>query len=125
MKRRGVTRRRILVVDDDPEVCAMISFVLADRPFDVMTATTGSDAIHRATHDQPDLILIDASMPLVTGAEVIRRVRAESVNTPVVLLTATSYPDRLAREVGAVAYLTKPFELDDLLATIDRYCSII
>jgi len=122
MKSRSVTRRKILVVDDDPEVCAMISFVLVDRPIDVTTATTGSDAVRRATQNHFDLIFIDANMPLVSGAEVIRRIRAEGVTTPVVLLTATPYPDRLAREVGAVAYLTKPFELDDLLTILDRYC---
>ncbi|MEA2641733.1 MAG: hypothetical protein QOF51_3127 [Chloroflexota bacterium] len=112
----------ILVVDDDESIREVIATVLRDEGCEVRTARNGESALALLADWCPDLILLDVRMPEMDGAEVARRYRALlGPHAPVVLLTALSDGPALAEALGAVGYLTKPFELDDLLEVASTY----
>jgi DNA-binding response OmpR family regulator len=111
----------ILVVDDDPRIRQTIQWALGEEGFAIETAANGRTALERAIRARPALIVLDMRMPLVDGiafADGLRRAFSEP--PPIVLITGDDRPADKARRVGAYAYLPKPFELDDLVATIRR-----
>lgn len=111
---------RVLVVDDDPTVREVVAGYLSRAGLTVDEAADGMDALARARHTPPDLVVLDLMLPGLDGLEVLRRLRAERGNLPVVLLTARGEEsDRvLGLEVGADDYVTKPFGVDELLARL-------
>lgn len=114
-------RRRILVVDDEPDTLGLIQLTLETAGFDVDTAANGTQAIDRATQDHYDLIVLDVMMPDLSGFEVLRRLQSSSTGLPpVVFLTAKARPeDRQAGEsLGATAYLIKPTTRGQLLDVV-------
>ena len=109
---------RLLVVDDEATVRELLAATLRFAGFRVTSAATAADAIASATADPPDLVLLDVMLPDMDGFEVIRRLREH--RTPVLFLTAR---DRQADKVtglslGADDYVTKPFDLEELIARI-------
>lgn len=112
-------RSRVLVVDDDLEMCAMLREYLAKEQFDVDLAHDGDAALRAVGSARPDIVLLDVSMPSLGGFEVLRRLRGES-DLPVLMLTARDeYGDRIhGLELGADDYLTKPFNARELVARI-------
>jgi two-component system, OmpR family, response regulator len=111
---------RLLVVDDEPTILELMSGSLRFAGFDVVTATTGADALAVAASSRPDLILLDVMMPDGDGFEVVRRMRAGGSRVPVIFLTArTAVGERVAGlTLGGDDYVTKPFSLDEVLARI-------
>jgi two-component system, OmpR family, response regulator CpxR len=112
-------RPRVLVVDDDREMCAMLEEYLAKEQFDVELAHNGDTALQVVAERRPDIMLLDVSMPSLGGFEVLRKVRGES-ELPVLMLTARDdHGDRIhGLELGADDYLTKPFNARELVARI-------
>lgn len=112
-------RPRVLVVDDDREMCAMLREYLAKEQFDVHLAHDGDAALEAVAARRPDIVLLDVSMPARGGFEVLRQLRSES-DLPVLMLTARDeYGDRVhGLELGADDYLTKPFNARELVARI-------
>jgi serine phosphatase RsbU (regulator of sigma subunit) len=111
---------RILVVEDDPAVLRGLRDNLAFESYDVLTATTAERA-YQLIHDQlPDLVLMDVMLPGMWGSELCRRLRAEGVNIPIVMLSAKSEEsDRvLGLDLGADDYVSKPFGVRELSARI-------
>jgi len=110
---------RILVVDDDPVILKVVSSNLRVRSYDVITAEDGESALIAMEQIQPNLVVLDVTMPKLDGIEVCRRIREYS-SVPVLMLSARSEPqDKLmAFSVGADDYVTKPFAIDELLARI-------
>jgi serine phosphatase RsbU (regulator of sigma subunit) len=111
---------RILVVEDDPAVLRGLRDNLTFESYDVLTASDAERA-YRLIHDeQPDLVLMDVMLPGMDGAELCRRVRAEGVTTPIVMLTAKAEEsDRvLGLDLGADDYVSKPFAVRELCARI-------
>ncbi len=117
-------QRRILVADDDPVILRLIEVNLGLEGFEVETAGRGEDALARARDGSPDLILLDVMMPGMSGWEVARRLKedAKTADIPVVFLSARTQEEdrRRGRELGVVAYVTKPFDPDDLVDTVRR-----
>jgi DNA-binding response OmpR family regulator len=111
---------RVLVVDDDPTVREVVAGYLARAGFTVDEAADGMDALARARHTPPDLVVLDLMLPGLDGLEVLRRLRAERGHLPVVLLTARGEEsDRvLGLEVGADDYVTKPFSARELVLRV-------
>jgi len=111
---------RILIVEDDPAVLRGLRDNLTFESYDVLTATSGEHA-YRLIHDeQPDLVLMDVMLPGMWGSELCRRVRAEGVTIPILMLTARGEEsDRvLGLDLGADDYVSKPFALRELSARI-------
>lgn len=115
-------RKRILVVDDDPDILDALAIWLEDR-FDVVTAADGGEALDLVERQPFDLILLDLMMPAVDGATVKRTLDSRGVRVPVVVVSAISDLPRHARALGVSDWLTKPLDLEALDATIARVTS--
>jgi two-component system response regulator MprA len=111
---------RILVVDDDAAVRDSLARTLRFEGHEVQTARDGQQALDTVRGDEPDAMILDVSMPVLDGLETCRRLRAEGVLLPVLMLTARdSVGDRVAGlDAGADDYLAKPFALQELLARL-------
>jgi two-component system response regulator CpxR len=112
--------RHLLVVDDDAELCQLLSEYLVPEGYDVEAVHTGTDGVERALSGDHALVVLDVMLPDVRGFEVLRQVRARS-RTPVLMLTARgNEQDRiLGLEMGADDYLPKPFNPRELSARIE------
>ncbi len=112
----------VLVVDDDPEVNALVAYRLKQSGYEVTTATDGPGALDLLGRWRPDVLLLDIMMPDMSGLEVLQRVRAdESLATlPVIMLTAKAQEDDVERgfEMGADDYITKPFSPRELISRV-------
>ncbi len=112
--------KKILVVDDNPDIVNMLKAYLAGEGFEVATASNGQKALHVARQEKPDCIVLDMMMPEMSGGEFIRIYTAES-DTPILVLTArVEETDKvLGLELGADDYVTKPFSMRELTARIN------
>jgi DNA-binding response OmpR family regulator len=115
-------RGDILIVDDEPDILGFLTAVLADESFAVRTAKNGREALEAVSSGRPALMILDLMMPQVNGIEVLEALRShpEYRDMPVIVLSAkSSHRDILeALEKGAVDFVPKPFDLDDLLLRI-------
>src|SRR5688572_8319080 len=111
---------KVLVVDDEPNICALLSATLRLVEFDVQVAYSGREALAAAEQYQPDLVVLDVMLPDLDGFEVARKLREKGQNTPVLFLTARhSVEDRISGlTVGADDYVTKPFSLEEVVLRI-------
>jgi DNA-binding response OmpR family regulator len=111
---------RILVVEDDAAILRGLADNLAFESHEVLTATDGEVACSLIRERKPDLIILDLMLPRLSGYEVCRRVRAEGVTTPIVMLTARNEEaDRvLGLDLGADDYVSKPFSVRELMARV-------
>jgi two-component system, OmpR family, response regulator len=107
---------RVLVVDDDPRLVMAMSDVLIAEGYDTKTAQNGEVAIRQLAAFSPDVMFLDMEMPKMDGFDVLRWLKANGMNVPVVI--ASNNDDVEAKAVGAVAKLPKPFDLDQLLAAL-------
>lgn len=110
----------ILVVEDDDDIARLLQIHLADIAFQVERVDNGQDGLNRAANQAYELIILDLMLPKMDGLEVCRRLRAQGIHTPVLMLTAKSSElDRvLGLELGADDYLTKPFSVKELQARV-------
>ena len=115
----GGSRQLILAVDDDPAVLKLIELELREQGFDLITASSGKDAVELAYERRPDLVILDIMLPDISGFEVMRDLR-ERVSVPIIMLTARSSDAEKVRglELGADDYLPKPFNPDELSARV-------
>ncbi|HVM25979.1 MAG TPA: response regulator transcription factor [Candidatus Limnocylindrales bacterium] len=111
---------RILAVEDEPAILRMLERGLSAAGHQVVTASRGEDAALLAMDDGIDLVLLDISLPELSGHEVLSRIRARRPELPVLMLTARDDLDNKVRalDAGADDYLTKPFAFEELLARI-------
>ena len=113
---------RILIADDDPDILQFVRVNLELEGFEVATASDGQEALAQVIEKPPDLVLLDIMMPEMDGLSALRRMRAHpaAANTSVILLTARALPeDRVTGlELGADDYVTKPFDVDELMARV-------
>ena len=114
------TAIRILTVDDEPSLIELLSMAMRYEGWDVYTASTGSDAVRVAREAQPDALVLDMMLPDFDGLEVMRRIRAEQPDVPVIFLTARDgVSDRVAGlTAGGDDYVTKPFSLEEVIARL-------
>ena len=111
---------RALVVEDQPKLASLIQRGLSEEGYAVDVAPDGPQALVRATATEYDVIVLDVMLPGLDGFEVCRRLRAQTVQSPVLMLTARDgVDDRIAGlDLGADDYLTKPFAFDELVARL-------
>ncbi len=111
----------VLVVDDDTSILDTVSSILSGEGYDVVSASSGQEALDAVERKVPLLILLDMRMPVMDGWAVARALRGQGITVPIVVMTAAESAQRWADEVGAEGYLAKPFGLDELLATVERF----
>jgi len=115
--------KRILVIDDLPENVFMLQDRLENEGYEVVTAYDGKTGIAKATSDMPDLILLDVMMPEMTGIEVCKILKQDTVTAdiPIIIVTAKSGADdaKEGLDAGAFDYIKKPFEKVEMLARIN------
>jgi two-component system phosphate regulon response regulator PhoB len=117
-------RSKILVVDDEPEAVELVGFNLEQAGFAVVTAADGAEALTKARASSPSLIVLDLMLPEVSGLEVCKMLRRDSVTStiPIIMLTARAAEiDRvLGLELGADDYITKPFSPRELVLRVKK-----
>lgn len=117
-----MTKKTILIADDEPNIVISLEFLLQREGYDVLVARDGQEALNSIRTHRPDLVLLDVMMPHLSGFEVCQAVRAEPdlQNVRIIMLTAKGRAADLAKgtALGADAYTTKPFSTRDLAAQI-------
>ncbi|MGQ9558421.1 MAG: response regulator transcription factor [Desulfurispora sp.] len=110
---------RVLVIDDDPKITALLRRALTFEGYEVITAASGQEGVDMALQEAPDLIVLDIMLPGLDGWEVCRQLRQHST-VPILMLTARDeVADRVkGLNLGADDYLVKPFALEELLARV-------
>jgi DNA-binding response OmpR family regulator len=113
---------RVLVVDDERDVCRLLTFSLAQAGFDAQSVTTASEALLEIGRQAPVVVVLDVNLPDISGVEVCRRLRAERQLTEmgIVMLTALgAREDRIAGfEAGADDYVVKPFDVEEVVLRV-------
>jgi two-component system, chemotaxis family, chemotaxis protein CheY len=117
----AAARRPILVVDDDPEILAMLRDFLESEGLVVRTAANGAEALDALDEVAPALILLDMRMPVLDGWGFAEQVRERQLGYPIVVMTAAESARSWAEEIGATGYIAKPFDVNELLQTIERH----
>ena len=114
--------QHILVVDDDPAIRDVVADILEISDYAVETAVNGAEALEKIRADQPAAVLLDLMMPVMDGWEFLRACRREPpcADVPVVVMSAARDAHEVANELGAQAFLPKPFEVDTILSVVEQ-----
>src|SRR4030043_1452532 len=120
--------KKILVVDDEVDLVETVRFPLEMKGFNVLVSYNGEDALSQARKEKPDLIILDLMLPKLDGYKVCRLLKFDEryKHIPILMLTAkTQEKDKiLGKETGADEYITKPFEMDNLIEKVKAYLKI-
>ncbi len=114
-----MSAEKILVVDDDINICELLRLYFVKEGFTVLTCNDGLAAVNMALSDSPDLVLLDIMLPSLDGWQVCREIRKKS-NVPIIMLTAKSetFDKILGLELGAHDYISKPFDTKEVIARV-------
>jgi len=110
---------QVLVVDDDASIRRVVTETLEDEGYSVVTAADGEEAFRAIIHRRPGVVLLDMRMPNVDGWELTRRLKARGIHVPVAVMTAAPLAPKSADDIGADAYIAKPFELSELVRIVE------
>ena len=123
-----IPRADILAIDDTPENLALLSQILTEKGYKVRSVTKGSTALRGAKAAPPDLILLDVKMPEMNGYEVCQQLKADerTRNIPVIFISALGdvFDKVKAFQMGGIDYITKPFQVEEVLARLDTHLTI-
>lgn len=113
----------VLAVDDDPSILDLMSDILEGEGYRVLRAQNGVEALRVLEGDRPCVVLLDMRMPTLDGWGFATAMHDRGLRYPIVVVTAAENARAWAAEVGAEAYLAKPFQLADLLRVVERFCA--
>ncbi|CAO1663622.1 MULTISPECIES: response regulator transcription factor [Halomonadaceae] len=113
---------KVLVVDDEPNIVLSLEFLMEQAGFEVVTAEDGEQALARVQDSQPDLLLLDISLPGISGFDVLERLRNEESTAQLPIIMLTAHGRDVEREkgmaLGADDYITKPFSTQSLVEKV-------
>jgi DNA-binding response OmpR family regulator len=115
-----MTRQPILVADDDVVIREAVTEILEIEGYRVLAAADGAETLRLLRRDPPALLILDMRMPGLSGWEVAAEMRALAIDVPILVMTAARDAETWAAEVNAAALLAKPFDLEALLAAVER-----
>ena len=113
--------RPVLVVDDEPAIRALIRDALEHEGFEVLDAADGAEALRFMERSDPWVVLLDMAMPTLDGKGFTTAMRSRGLRTPIVVMTAGSSAERWMHELRADGFLSKPFELAELIGVANRF----
>lgn len=117
-------KKKILVIDDEPHISKLVKIILEKKGYDVVQAFMGKDGIDLAKKIIPNLIVLDVMMPNMDGFDVAKKLTSmkETKKIPIIMLSsAAQFKDRVKGiESGALEYITKPFDKNELAAKVDK-----
>ncbi len=117
--------KKILIADDEIDIVETLQFMLEVEGFECITAYNGEDALNLAKREHPDLIILDVMMPKINGYKVSRLLKfdAKYKKIPILMVTARSQEEdkMIGEETGADEYITKPFEITDVVEKVKKY----
>ncbi|MFH1836514.1 MAG: response regulator [Candidatus Omnitrophota bacterium] len=117
-------KEKILIIDDEPNIIMMIRSRLKSVNYEVISALNGEEGLRKAREEKPDLILLDVTMPGISGFEVLAKLKLnpETKSIPIIMLTAQGATQAMlkAQSLGATDYIIKPFKGEDLIKYIRR-----
>lgn len=120
--------KKILIVDDDPDVLKLVRLSLEIEGFRVIEASEARDAYPKINREKPDLIVLDLMMPNLSGWELCKILKENpmTANIPIVILSAKAQTSDInyGKELGVAAYVTKPFSPVELAEKIKKYCGL-
>lgn len=110
----------ILIIDDEPAIAEIVSEVLVDEGYETLTASRGRDALDLIAEHPPDLLLLDVYMPEMSGLDLLAHIQGDAMLSliPVVMMTAGAVSELNLSLNGAAQVISKPFNVDDLIATV-------
>ena len=108
--------KRLLIVDDEVEICDFLKSFFEERKFEVRTASTGEEAIEQVDKLKPQIVLLDIHMPGMDGMNVLKQIKEKHAGIKVIMVTALETRDKIeeAMRLGADNYITKPLSLEYL-----------
>jgi DNA-binding response OmpR family regulator len=115
---------RVLVIDDDPTILELIRAILSEEGYVVDAALTGKAALADGNAPTPAVVVLDMYLPGISGAELVEALRVRYGHNLPIMLTSASTVDDEAQALGAYEYLPKPFDLEELLASVRRGLTI-
>lgn len=119
---------RVLIAEDEPNIVESLIFILRRGGFEVSAAADGDTALSMIRETKPDVVILDVMLPVRNGFEVMKSVRADETiaATPIIILTAKgqSRDRRMAEEIGANAFVTKPFSNQDILDKVRELAGV-
>ena len=120
-----MTMKKILIIEDEAKIARFLQLELTHEGYDVDIARDGREGLLKSSNKNLDLIILDLMLPKLSGIEICRRLRANDINTPIIMLTAKSdVSDKvMGLDIGADDYMTKPFAIEELLARIRKILS--
>lgn len=115
-----IENRKIMVCDDDQGILDVLQMLLESEGYDVFTEINSTNLIKEIKTQLPDLLLLDLWMPVLSGDQVLKAIRAtqEFKSLPVIVLSASVDGNSIASSAGATDFVPKPFDMDDLIAKI-------
>jgi len=113
----------VLIVDDDEAIAEFVAVILAERGYRVRTAFNGRQALDLLRQTPPHVLLLDLMLPLMDGWDLAKAIRESATlrDTPIVVMSAHDDVPEAAQAIGAVGYLTKPFDIDALFSCVATY----
>jgi len=115
---------KIMIVDDETDLREMINLILHKEGFETATAENGEDFLSKIDEFQPDLVTLDVMMPGLTTREILEKLKEKKTKPKIILLTVVRYSEEEKQKLyqhGIIDYITKPFELDYLIQTIQKH----
>ncbi|WP_316797701.1 response regulator [Pedobacter frigidisoli] len=118
-----MANKKILICDDDEGILDMLELILEDTGYTIIPEKNSLNIKHLIENQSPDLILLDLWMPVLSGDQVLRTLRKnpETMHLPVIVISASREGKQIAAEAGASAFISKPFDFDELIGTIKHY----
>lgn len=116
-------KKHILVCDDDVGILDIISIILDEKGYAVIALSDSEQVVATVIHKKPDVILLDLSMPAISGDEITRRLKSDpaTASIPIIISSANKDTEKIAQEAGANNFILKPFDIEELEKMVDQY----
>ncbi len=118
-------KKKILVVDDEPNILKLVSFILTNNGYEAVEASSGPECLEKVRKEKPDMIVLDVMMPKMDGFEVAKKIKSNTAtkDIPILMLSSKAqFEDKMKGiDSGAMDYVTKPFDKQELLEKV-REC---
>jgi len=120
MMEKNFSKKKVIVVDDEPDICESVKDILQDNQISVETAENGKDFIKKISKNKFDLVILDILMPGLTTKEILAELKKKKIKTPIIFLTVVRFAEQTKEMIAPqmVDYIEKPFDNSDLIKRV-------